>query len=445
MARPGAPCYSPAVDPTLRRKAGTLIAGLALLSAASSVAVRAGHLGTGASAALCFLAVVAAAMLISWSAEAAQFFVSQGLAVAVIALLQVLPEFMVEAVIAWEAGKTGQVDLVFANATGSNRLLTGLGWPLIFFVADFFHRRRQGRPLDAIRLRPENAVELVALLFASSWYLVVLWKGSLTLLDSAVLGSAFLGYLWLLHRLPAEDAEKADDLLPEPRLLVELRRPDRTLAIGGLMLLSGATMVAVAEPFVEAMAHVALATGISHFAFVQWVAPFLTEFPEKVTALYWARTVRLAPMALLNMVSSTVNQYTALVAMIPVAYALSAGHAEAIVMDPLHRTELFLSFATTLFGVACLAKLRFTRTNAIVMLALFVAQFVYSGPLETDRIGLGGLGLPAIESHAAIAWAYVILAVAEVSRHGREIRLWGALRETLAVVLRPRPPASGSR
>ena len=160
--------------------------------------VRAGSLvggfvtfASGIAAALCFGAVVAAALLISWGAEAAQFFVSQGLAVAFIALLQVVPEFMVEAVIAWEAGKTGSVDLVFANASGSNRLLTGFGWPLIFFVTDFYHRRKHGRPLDAVRLRSEHVVEIMALLFASSWYLVVIWRGRLTLLDSAVLGGAF--------------------------------------------------------------------------------------------------------------------------------------------------------------------------------------------------------------------------------------------------------------
>src|SRR4051812_40880256 len=71
-----------------------------------------------------FGAVISAAMVISWGAEAAQFFISQGFAVALIALLQVLPEFMVEAVIAWH----GDVKNMFANATGSNRLLIGLGW-----------------------------------------------------------------------------------------------------------------------------------------------------------------------------------------------------------------------------------------------------------------------------------------------------------------------------
>jgi len=430
------------VDVSSKRRAWGLISGLSLLCAGAAAAVRAAPLSPGGAAALCFAAVVAAALLISWGAEAAQFFVSQGLAVAVIALLQVLPEFMVEAVIAWDAGKTGRLDLVFANATGSNRLLTGFGWPLIFLVTDFFHRRKHGRPLAALVLRPEHTVEAAALLFASSWYLVIIAKGRLDLLDSAVLGGAFFGYLWLLHRLPPEDQEEQEDLLPEPRVLVELPRRARAATIAALLLLAGVVMWAVAEPFVEAMGHVALALGVSPFAFVQWVAPFLTEFPEKVTALYWSRTVRLAPLALLNMVSSTVNQFTALVAMIPIAYALSAGHAAPIAMDPLHRTEIFLSFATTLYGFACLTKLRFTRVNALVMVALFLAQFVYSGPIDVARFGPGsGLDLPPIQSHLVIAWAYVFLAVAEVSRHGGLGPFLAALKATLRLALRRRPTA----
>jgi cation:H+ antiporter len=414
------------------RGAAALLLGLAGFAAAASIAVRQLGFGPGMAAALCFGAVIAAAMLISWGAEAAQFFVSQGLAVAFIALLQVVPEFMVEAVIAWQAGKTGRVDLVFANATGSNRLLTGFGWPLVFLVTDFYHRRRLGRPLDAIHLRPEHAVEIVALLFASSWYLVILARGHLALVDSAVLGGAFVAYLWLLNRLPAEDEEEKEELLAPSRLLVELTpRWLRRGALLALFALGGVVMWAVARPFLDAMETVALAVGVSQFAFVQWVAPFLTEFPEKVTAVYWARTIKLAPMALLNLVSSTVNQFTALVAMIPIAYALSVGAPAEIPMDPLHRTEIFLSFATTLYGVACLLKFRFTRTNALVMLALFLLQFAYKGPIDLPRFGPGsGFELPPIECHLAVAWAYVALAVAEVTRHGRELHVGTALRET---------------
>jgi cation:H+ antiporter len=411
--------------------------GLALLSAAAAFAVHARPFPAGAAAALCFAAVIGAALLISWGAEAAQFFVSQGLAVAFIALLQVVPEFMVEAVIAWQAGKTGQVDLVFANATGSNRLLTGFGWPLVFFVTDFYHRRRHGRGIEAIRLRSEHVVEVLALLFASLWYLVILWKGTLAIEDTAVLGGAFFLYLFILNRLPAEDEEEIDDLVAGPRLLATTRPPAlRNASILAIFALGGAVMWAVAEPFLESMKEVALAVGVSQFAFVQWVAPFLTEFPEKVSALYWSRTVKLAPMALLNLISSTVNQYTALVAMIPVAYALSVGRPAPIPMDALHRTELFLSFATTLYGVACLLKFRFTRVNAIILGGLFVLQFFYKGPIDVPWIGSNGLSVAPIESHLLVAWAYVFLSVAEVSRHARELAVGRAVREALAAMRR---------
>ena len=222
-----------------RASTGALIIGLAAFATAASWLVRGIAFGPGPAGALCFGAVVAAALLISWGAEAAQFSVSQGLAVAFIALLQVVPEFMVEAVIAWQAGRDGRVDLVFANASGSNRLLTGFGWPLIFFVTDFFHRRKYGRPLEAVRVRPEHAVEVVALLAASSWYLVLIAKGRLSLVDSAVLGGAFVLYLWVLSRLPAEEEEGKEELLAPPRLLVELPRWPRRLSLLTLFALGG--------------------------------------------------------------------------------------------------------------------------------------------------------------------------------------------------------------
>src|ERR1043166_9904852 len=46
--------------------------------------------------------ILAAAMLIAWAAESAQFFIAQGFALAILAWLQTLPEFAVEAVIAWK-------------------------------------------------------------------------------------------------------------------------------------------------------------------------------------------------------------------------------------------------------------------------------------------------------------------------------------------------------
>src|SRR5256885_9131028 len=89
-----------------------------------------------------FPSILFSSFVIAWAAEAAQFLMSQGLALAILAWLQTLPEFAVEAVIAWQAGKDpSKTHLAIANFTGSLRLLVGLGWPMIYFVAAGLDRK----------------------------------------------------------------------------------------------------------------------------------------------------------------------------------------------------------------------------------------------------------------------------------------------------------------
>src|SRR5260370_28974727 len=83
-----------------------------------------------------FPSIIFSAFVIAWGAEAAQFLMSQGLALAILAWLQTLPEFAVEAVIAWRAGKDpSRTHLAIPNFTGNLRLLVLLGRPMIYFVA----------------------------------------------------------------------------------------------------------------------------------------------------------------------------------------------------------------------------------------------------------------------------------------------------------------------
>src|SRR6202166_92791 len=104
--------------------------------------------------------ILIAALVIAWAAESAQFFIAQGFALAILALLQTLPEFAVEAVLAWRQ----QVHYLLANLTGALRLLTGLGWPMIYFAAAVVHRRRTGTPMRRVVLTGEHSVQVVGLL-----------------------------------------------------------------------------------------------------------------------------------------------------------------------------------------------------------------------------------------------------------------------------------------
>ncbi len=386
------------------------------------------HTFTSASAGLiaflCFSTVIVSALIMSWAAEAAEFSISQGLAVAIIALLQVIPEFMVEAVIAWRK----DVDLMMANFTGSNRLLMGVGWPLIFVTADIYSRIRKKEKISFIELRPENIVEVATLFIASLYFVVVLIKRDLQVYDGIFLGITFVAYMYILRVLPEEAEEKKEDLLAMPRSLVDVsdgRR--RGLLLWGLFAVGGLTMWAVADPFLDSMKEVAAAAGISVFVFVQWVAPFLSEFPEKVTAFYWARTVRLGPMALLNMISSKVNQWTLLVSMIPIVYSVSMGRISTIPLDVHHREEILLSMMMTFYGCSTLAKLKFTRGNAIILFVLWLAQFLF--PVNFTFMP----ALPVVGNNSRLITSVLfgILTVYEVGMHWKEFRIGFGIRETI--------------
>src|SRR5262245_2262024 len=173
-------------------------------------------------------AILIAALMIAWAAESAQYFVAQGFALAMLAWLQTLPEFAVEAVLAWHQ----QTHLLLANLTGALRLLTGLGWAAIYLTAALFHRRRTGQPLRRIELEEHHAVEVVALMVPLLYIPVIALKGSLTIYDGILLIAIYGAYLALLMRLPSEDHETIDDLETIPRTIVRSPRRVRILAIG---------------------------------------------------------------------------------------------------------------------------------------------------------------------------------------------------------------------
>ena len=130
------------------------------------------------------------------------------------------------------------------------------------------------------------------------------------------------------------------------------------------------------EPFVRSMEALAVILTVPTAIFIQWVSPFLSEFPEKVSAFYWARTVKRAPIGLMNIVSSNVNQWTLLVAMIPVVYAMGKGWVLIpLVFDPTQRSEILLTIVQSLLSFFLLANMKFSWYEAIGLFVLFVAQF----------------------------------------------------------------------
>jgi cation:H+ antiporter len=83
-------------------------------------------------------------------------------------------------------------------------------------------------------------------------------------------------------------------------------------------------------------------------------------------------------MALMNMVSSNINQWTLLAAMLPIVYSMSRGEASAIPFDPQQRLEILMTLAQSLVGTLFLINMALAWWEAALLFLLWAVQFALS-------------------------------------------------------------------
>jgi cation:H+ antiporter len=247
---------------------------------------------------------------------------------------------------------------------------------MIYITAAAVHRRRTGRPLRSIDLDPHHSVEVIGLFLPLAYAVFIWWKGTLHFYDACVLVAFYLAYLVLLTRLPPQEREAIDDLETVPRRIVLASRPVRIAAIAACFLAGGILIYFTAEPFLGSLVAVAGAIGIPSFVVIQWFAPVISEFPEFASTFYFARQSENASVALMNITSSNINQWTLLFAMLPVVFSLSRGTISGIPFDAEQESELLLTIGQSLVGLIFLANMRFCWWEALAMFVLFASQFV---------------------------------------------------------------------
>jgi cation:H+ antiporter len=311
-------------------------------------------------------AILGASFLLSWAAEVAQLEMSQALALAILALIAILPEYAVDLYFAWRAAE----DPVYghyaaANMTGANRLLVGLGWPLIVWL--FWARWRR----KSIQLGEGDMVAVQFLAIATLYAFVIAAVGRFWWLDTAVLVTIFLWYLIRTGAMSSEEPE-----LVGPALLVSrLPRAWRITANVALFVFSGLMIFLAAEPFAESLIDTGHHFGIDEFLLVQWVAPLASEAPEFIIAAMWTMR-RHATMAMSALISSKVNQWTLLIGTISLVYSISAGRIAALELDLQQRHEIFLTAAQSLFAVVMLADRQLNWWQALLLFAPFALQLM---------------------------------------------------------------------
>ena len=359
--------------------------------------VSGGHPTPWLAGALFGLAVVGSAFILAWAAEALQLDVSQGLAIAVLALIAVLPEYAVDFVFTWKAGKDPKefAPLALANMTGGNRLLIGIGWSLVVLLAAWRMRRiakadgYEGPMDDEVQLTRSHSIEIGFLAVATIYSVTLPFKRTITLLDAAFLVALFIAYMVRIARAPAEEPH----LVGPAEFIGSLPTTRRRTVVAGLLVYAAGVILACAEGFAEALVETGTEFGISKFLLVQWLAPLASEAPELLIAGLFAWRLN-TEAGLGALVSSKVNQWTLLVGSLPIVFAISSSSLHGLPLDGLQREELFLTAAQSAFAVAILANRTISVREATALLTLFLSQFVLGALLpenlrELERIAIG--------------------------------------------------------
>jgi cation:H+ antiporter len=339
------------------------------------------------------LSVIGAAFLLAWATEAAQADIPKALALSVMALIAVLPEYAVDFALTYQAGSDpAYQQFAVANMIGANRMIVGFAWPLLVFIFAFKFKER------AIRLGQSQRVEIGFLLIAGFYSLILPIKGRIDFVDFAVFVGLFILYSIRLIKSEVHEPE----LVGPAQLLGALSRPKRITAVSGMILFAGVVIFLVAHPFAVSLIETGTRLGVDEVFLLQWFAPLASEAPEIVICIIF--TLRyLANEGLGALVASKVNQWTLLVGTLPLVFSLGSGYIRPL---PLSGTfvenglskefnlvgPMLVTSAQTLLAVMVIINLRMTVWGALLLFGLLMAQFFVPnrvGAIDSDYLFAG--------------------------------------------------------
>lgn len=346
------------------------------------------------------LAVLGSAFLLSWACEVAQMDIPAALALSVLALVAVLPEYAVDFNLTYQAAtKPEYQELAVANMIGANRMIVGLAWPLIIFL--FWARFRK----RGVTLEKGQRVEIGYLGLAGIYSLIIPIKGHIDMVDVVVLVGLFILYTVRITRQSVEEPH----LIGPAEVMGQLPQNLRWALVGFMLVFAAAVIFISAHPFSESLIHLGKNLGIDEVFMVQWFAPISSEAPEIVVCILF--TLRgLASAGLGALVASKVNQWTLLVGTLPLVFSLGSGRLRGLPFSsdptglPLNGDQVGAMFVTsgqTLLAVAIMINLTAHVWEASLLFGLFVAQFFFPEKF---------LFLP-VDAHYVFGTVYIVLAL----------------------------------
>ncbi len=386
-------------------------------------------------------AVLGASFLLAWAAETAEKDVPRSFAIAVLAVLAVAPEYAVDGLYAWNAGKYAGTprgveagNLAVANMTGANRILIGIGWAGIALFTvyraasarDPAVSKRDGFLADAVELDPAIGLEVVFLLAATAWAFLVPLGGGIDVLDMVVLVGIYVAYILVILR---GDVDPDTQHIGVPAYLQTFPKGARVATVLALFAYAGLMIFIAVEPFAHGLESLGTAVGVPPFFMIQWIAPLASESPELIVVLYLVNKAR-STAGFNALISSKLNQWTLLIGTLVVVHSLALGRYGALAFDAKQAAEIWLTAAQSLFAISVLLNFEISIREALVILVLFLSQVLL------EFLIIRGVALPLSSYELLLAYSavYVVLAAGLFVDRRRSFRY--LLRDTGGTISR---------
>ena len=336
------------------------------------------------SAILTGITIIACAFIVSWASEVLQEYLPPNFVLALLAIINVLPEYVVDIYFTYMAGiKEEYTHYAISNMTGANRMLIGLVWPLILLIYLIAKSKKSPGLPNYIQLDKTNILEITFLMISTIYCFTLPFKGNLNLIDTIILFTIFGIYIYLATRMGKREPE----LEGPPLIISQLPEKLKKFMIFFMFSFAGLGFLLSAEPFGESLlvlgSQIAINFGFdantAKFLMVQWIAPIASESPEIIVVIIFAYKL-LATDAFSTVVSSKINQWTLLVGFIPLVYFISllinSKTGKPLILDELQKHELLLTAAQSLFALVMILDMKFKIIDAILLFILFTAQLI---------------------------------------------------------------------
>ena len=317
--------------------------------------------------------IFSAALIISWAAESSERDISGSFVIAIIALIAVLPEYAIETVLAYTAGQsyklnnfvfTNRVGYVSANVTGANRLLAGLGWPLIMLINMLKNNQ-------LLNIKNNNKLELLVLGIGAISMIIASIIKFQPIFISFVLIIIYLIYLFITSKKESTESE----FIGTSEYLANLPKLTRITTNILLIIFSAVTIFIVSHPFVESLIHIGGKFGIDEYYLIQWLAPLASESPEIIIASLFAMKGR-SLESISIILSSQANQMSLLIGSMGAIFSFATSSLISFPLNDTQGVEFLLTSAFALLQISMILWGKFKLQMPVLLLIIFFVQLI---------------------------------------------------------------------